>query len=59
VTSDDYFGCEIVATVTPRACSKPAIKNGSLLAHDGRILAVGPSATVKVWRDATVVDCKG
>jgi imidazolonepropionase-like amidohydrolase len=27
--------------------------------HDGRILAVGPSATVKIPRDAKVIDCKG
>jgi predicted amidohydrolase YtcJ len=27
--------------------------------HDGRILAVGPSATIKFPRAAKVIDCKG
>lgn len=36
-----------------------AIENGLILVHDGRIVAVGPSAAVKVPRDATVIDCKG
>lgn len=36
-----------------------AIENGSILVHNGRIVAVGPSAAVKVPRDATVIDCKG
>ena len=39
--------------------SEPAIENGSILVHDGRILAVGPSAAIKVPRGATVIDCKG
>jgi imidazolonepropionase-like amidohydrolase len=39
--------------------SEPAIENGSILVHNGRILAVGPSATVKVPPGATVIDCKG
>jgi imidazolonepropionase-like amidohydrolase len=38
---------------------EPAIENGSILVHDGRIVAVGPSAAVKVPRDARVIDCKG
>jgi len=37
----------------------PPIDNGSILVHDGRILAVGPSATIKIPRAAKVVDCKG
>lgn len=37
----------------------PLIENGTILVHDGRILAVGPNtAEVKVPRDATVIDCK-
>jgi imidazolonepropionase-like amidohydrolase len=36
-----------------------AIENGSILVHDGRIVAVGPSAAVKVPCDAMVIDCKG
>ena len=39
--------------------TEPAIENGSIVVHDGRIIAVGPGATVKVPRDATVIDCKG
>ena len=39
--------------------TKPPIENGSIIVHDGRILAVGPSATVKIPRDAKVIDCKG
>jgi imidazolonepropionase-like amidohydrolase len=33
--------------------------NGSVIVHDGRILAVGPSTTVKVPTGATIIDCKG
>src|SRR4030095_16313895 len=39
--------------------TEPAIESGSILVHDGQIVAVGPSAVVKVPRDATVIDCKG
>src|SRR5438552_18358066 len=39
--------------------SEQAIENGSILVHGGRIVAFGPSAAVKVPRDATVIDCKG
>jgi len=35
------------------------IESGSILIHDGQILAVGPSPTIKIPRDATVIDCKG
>ncbi len=38
---------------------EPPIDNGSILVHDGRILAVGPSATIKIPRAAKVIDCKG
>jgi imidazolonepropionase-like amidohydrolase len=37
----------------------PPIENASILLHDGRIAAVGPSASVKIPRDAQVIDCKG
>jgi imidazolonepropionase-like amidohydrolase len=37
----------------------PPIDSGSILVHDGRILAVGPSATLKIPRAAKVIDCKG
>src|SRR5690349_18029148 len=39
--------------------TEQAIESGSILVHDGQIVAVGPSAAVKVPRDATVIDCKG
>jgi imidazolonepropionase-like amidohydrolase len=35
------------------------IENGSIVVHDGRIVAVGSSATIKIPRDAKVIDCKG
>ena len=39
--------------------TEPPIENGSILIHDGRIAAVGPSATIKIPHDAQVIDCKG
>jgi len=39
--------------------AEPPIENGSILIHDGHIQAVGPTATIKVPQDATVIDCKG
>lgn len=39
--------------------SQPPIEDGAILVHDGRIIGVGPSAAIKVPRDATVVGCKG
>jgi len=39
--------------------TEQAIENGSILVHDGRIVALGSSAAVKVPHDATVIDCKG
>ena len=39
--------------------TQPAIENGSVLIHDGHIAAVGPSTSVKIPRDAQVIDCKG
>jgi imidazolonepropionase-like amidohydrolase len=39
--------------------TEQAIENGSILVHDGRIVALGPRAAVKVPRGATVIDCKG
>jgi imidazolonepropionase-like amidohydrolase len=38
---------------------EPAIENGSILVHEGNILAVGPRSTVKIPRDAKIIDCKG
>ena len=37
----------------------PAIENGSILIHDGHIVRVGPSSTIKIPRNASVIDCKG
>ncbi len=39
--------------------TEQAIENGSIVVHDGRIVAFGPSAAVKIPRDATVIDCRG
>jgi imidazolonepropionase-like amidohydrolase len=35
------------------------IENGVILVHDGRIVAVGPIATINPPQGATVLDCKG
>jgi len=47
-------GAKIYPSPTERA-----IENGSILVHDGRIVAIGPSAAVKVPHRARVIDCKG
>ena len=36
-----------------------AIENGSILIHNGHIVAVGPVAAVRIPRGTTVIDCKG
>lgn len=38
---------------------EPSIENGSIVLHDGKIAAVGPSKAVKIPRHADVIDCKG
>jgi imidazolonepropionase-like amidohydrolase len=48
----------IGAKIYPSA-TEPPIENGSILVHDGHILAVGSSTTIRVPHDATVIDCKG
>ena len=67
-----FFACVLLASspilasdlalVGARIYLSPAelpIDNGSILVHDGHIAAVGPTATIKVPRDATVIDCTG
>jgi imidazolonepropionase-like amidohydrolase len=39
--------------------TETAIENGSILIHDGHIVAIGPGAAVKIPRGTTVIDCKG
>jgi imidazolonepropionase-like amidohydrolase len=39
--------------------TEPPIEDGAILVHEGRILAVGPTAAIKIPRHATVIDCKG
>ncbi|MFZ0039484.1 MAG: amidohydrolase family protein [Candidatus Acidiferrales bacterium] len=39
--------------------TEPTIENGSILIHNGQILDVGPSRTIKIPRDATIINCKG
>jgi imidazolonepropionase-like amidohydrolase len=42
--------------------TEPAVEDGTILVHDGRITAIGPSATTKPPRFAravTVINCKG
>lgn len=35
------------------------MEGGTILVHDGRIAAVGSSATIKIPKDATVLNCQG
>jgi imidazolonepropionase-like amidohydrolase len=37
----------------------PPIEHGSILIHNGRIAAVGPTISIKTPRGATVLDCAG
>jgi imidazolonepropionase-like amidohydrolase len=46
------------AKIYPSPIAAP-IEDGTILVHDGRIRAVGPSTKIKVPQDASVVDCKG
>jgi hypothetical protein len=39
--------------------TEPPIENGSVVVRDGRIVAVGSSASTLIPRSATVIDCKG
>jgi imidazolonepropionase-like amidohydrolase len=39
--------------------TEPSIQSGSILIHDGRIVAVGPSRAVKIPRGTPVIDCAG
>lgn len=39
--------------------TEPPIENGSIVLHDGRIFAVGSSASIKIPRGAKVINCKG
>jgi len=48
----------VAAKIYPSPTERP-IENGAILIHDGRILAVGPSATIKIPRNTEVIDCKG
>lgn len=61
------FGCELsraqdLALVGAKIYPSPAgvaVEGGSVLVHDGRIVAVGPSATIKIPKDATILNCHG
>ncbi len=46
------------AKIYPSPSEQP-IESGTIVVRDGRILEVGPAASVKVPRGATVIDCKG
>jgi imidazolonepropionase-like amidohydrolase len=39
--------------------TEPPIENGSILVHQGQILAVGRAHGIKIPRGATIIDCKG
>src|SRR5947209_9017040 len=57
--------CSDLALIHAKIYSSPTdapIEDGTILIHDGRIRAIGPSATIKVPRFAravTVLDCHG
>ena len=46
------------AKIYPSPTEAP-IENGSILIHDGHIVAAGPGAAVRIPRNAKVIDCKG
>jgi imidazolonepropionase-like amidohydrolase len=46
------------AKIYPSSTEAP-IENGSILIHDGHVLAVGPVEAVKIPRGTAVIDCKG
>jgi imidazolonepropionase-like amidohydrolase len=61
------FPCDLIhasdlalmgAKIYPSPMERP-IENGTILIHDGHILAVGPSATVKIPRHTEIIECKG
>src|SRR5262249_39803767 len=37
----------------------PFIENGVIFIHDGRIVAVGPAAKIKIPSGTQTIDCKG
>lgn len=39
--------------------TEPPIENGAIVIHNDRIVAVGPSARIKIPPHADVIDCKG
>jgi imidazolonepropionase-like amidohydrolase len=39
--------------------AEPPIENGTIVVHNGRILAVGPAATIKIPKGTALIDCKG
>lgn len=39
--------------------TEPPIENGSIVIHDGKIVAVGSSKAIKIPKNADVIDCKG
>jgi imidazolonepropionase-like amidohydrolase len=48
----------IGAKIYPSPTEVP-IENGTIVIRDGRILAVGPKAIVKIPRHAEIIDCNG
>jgi len=46
------------AKIYPSPTELP-IENGSILVHQGLILAIGPARAIKIPRGATTIDCKG
>jgi imidazolonepropionase-like amidohydrolase len=59
---NDLSHASDLALVGAKIYSSPTeapIENGTILVHDNRIVAVGPSATLKVPRHTIVIDCQG
>jgi imidazolonepropionase-like amidohydrolase len=62
VSSSAAAFCSDLALVHARIYPSPTespIEDGAIIVHDGSIVAVGPSAAIKVPRHATVIDCQG
>jgi len=39
--------------------TEPEIEDGAIVVRDGRVFAVGPTASIKITRRTTVMDCRG
>jgi imidazolonepropionase-like amidohydrolase len=62
IVSPSVAVCSDLALVHAKIYPSPTespIDDGAIIVHDGRIVAVGPSAAIKLPRHSTVIDCQG